>query len=419
MANHNKPLQISNKIARRFLLSHQFLLPPKRLHRGQIIDTLFARLGCIQFDTINVVGRNADLVLQSRVKNYKPEILDSLLYESRSLLDGWDKVASIYPVEDWPFFHRHRSRMGEYHEARSAGALSAVPSVLESIRNTGPMSSIDFKDNTKTDWFWGPTSQARAALEILYAQGHIGIHHRVNTRRYFDVIEDLVPEDTLGQPDPFADNDEYLNWHILRRIGSLGIASMQSGEHWGGIFGARKVKPRKEIINQLINIGQVTPIQIENTSGKVYYLRSKDLEALYQAENTQPKSKSIAFIAPLDNLIWNRNLVEDLFGFSYTWEVYKPKSKREYGYYVLPVLFKDRFIARADMKFERKSKTLILNNWWWEEDFKLEDTSQIAIRSGFIEFLAYLEGERIKLESRSSISKSDKALFGEIEAETQ
>lgn len=383
------PLTITKQTARKFLLAHQFLLPPKNLSADQITETLLGRLGCIQFDTINVVGRNADLVLQSRVKGYRPDILDRLLYQERELLDGWDKVASIYPTTDWPYFERHRKNMGANAHKRSPDASRVVAKILAKIGANGPMSSLEFKDAEKTDWAWGPTSVSRAALEILYYEGKLGINHRVNTRRHFDLIHRLVPEEVLQTPDPNLEDDDYQEWHVLRRIGGLGIASPKSGEHWLGIYGGRKVPDRQQVLKRLKEKGKIFELKIEGLEDQKYYLRAEDIPLLSQ-DHQVTSPASAAFIAPLDNLLWNRKKIRDIFDFSYTWEVYKPKTQREFGYYVLPVLYRDKFIARADMKFDRKSNSLNLVNWWWEPGIELNDNIANAILVCMEEFIKYL-----------------------------
>ncbi len=390
------PIQITKNQARKFLTNYHFLYPSRSLDKSQVLSSLFHRLKCIQFDTINVVGRNADLVLQSRVKGYTPEILDQLLYQERSLVDGWDKLASIYSAEDWPYFERHRNYVKDRHQNHQADVTAIKPKVLDLIRENGEMSSIHFNDKSKTDWAWGPTSISRAALESLYAEGALGIHHRVNTRRHFDLIERLLPGSILEESDPNQTLDEYLEWHILRRISSVGLATTKSGEHWLGIHQGHKAKDRNEIISRLIEKQQITPIEIAGLEGKDFFLQTRLVQLLENASRSNNHfPATAAFIAPLDNLIWNRSLISDIFDFSYIWEVYKPKAKREFGYYVLPVLFKENFIGRVDMKFQRKTKELELINWWWEPGIQQTDEMNAAIHSCFQDFMSYLEAESL------------------------
>ena len=176
-------LTISQKTARRFMLAHHHLWPPRQLKGKAGVMEYFQRVGSIQFDPINVVGRNADLVLQSRIHNYDPQLLESLLYEDRQLIDFWDKVMCIYPVADWPAFARHRAQMGAYSKRRAPEAQEYTATVIAEIKARGPLSSIDFDHDKKVDWAWGPTRVVRAALESMYNAGELIVHHKVGTRR--------------------------------------------------------------------------------------------------------------------------------------------------------------------------------------------------------------------------------------------
>ena len=127
------------------------------------------------------------------MKDFKPAILDELLYSDRVLVDNWDKMASLSLAEDWPFFSRHRSRMEDMFGVPSEVVMSLAADILGQIKKEGPQCSLDFKHVQKTDWAWGPTRVSRAALEGLFKMGQLGVHHRVNNRRYFDLIENLLP----------------------------------------------------------------------------------------------------------------------------------------------------------------------------------------------------------------------------------
>lgn len=396
-------LTLSNQEARRFMLAHHHLWPPRKFKGKEGILALFDRLGCIQYDTINIVGRNADLVLQSRVAKYRPDLLEELLYQERKLIDGWDKVSSIYRTEDWPYFERQRATMPVYHAERSKDAMDIAPQLLEAIRERGPLSSIDFKDDTKTDWFWAPTSLSRASLEILYAWGKLGVHHKVNTRRIFDLIERLIPAEILAQEDPNQTDQDYHDWHVLRRIGSQGLTAHSSGEHWLGIRGV-KTPQRIAALRRLVEQEKIIPVSVEGIDNQILFIRVADLDTLNAIKDKRAPKAQAAFIAPLDNLIWNRKLTKSLFNFSYTWEVYKPKDQREYGYYILPVLYGDRFIGRVDPAFDKKTRVLTITSWWWEEDVVPNDAILNAVTRCVKEFGQYLDASKIEIKPASGLS---------------
>ena len=365
----------------------------------------------IQFDPINVVGRNPDLVLQSRVKDFSPELLDTLLYKDRYLVDNWDKMASLSLVEDWPCFSRHRSKMVDIFGVPSDVVMSLAPAVIDQIKKAGPQSSLDYQFEEKTDWAWGPTRVTRASLEGLFKIGHLGVHHRVSNRRYFDLIENLLPEDVLKAPDPNLTLEDYQRWHVLRRVGGLGLAHTNAGEHWGGMIGVKSPQ-RREIISGLVESGDLLEITVEELPGEVFYLLKKDKALLKQVARREDDPRA-ALIAPLDNLLWDRKTIARLFNFNYVWEVYKPKAKRDYGYYVLPVLYGDRFVARLDPGFDKKTGVLTIRNWWWEEDVDIDQDLTSALQECLEDFMAYLEAEELQF-SKPLLKKGGLDWLGEF-----
>lgn len=398
-------LTLSKQQARRYLLAHHLLWPPHKIKgKPGIIDYL-SRVHCIQYDPVNVVGRSPDLTLQSRIKNYKPDYLDELLYSDRRLLDGYDKVQSIFLTSDWPYFTRFRAYARRKYGAPENPPMQIAAQVLEAIRKRGPLSSLDLKSDDTVDWWWGvPTRLPRAALEVLYFMGEVGIHHRVNTRRVFDLIERLLPQDLLEAPDPNPDFEDYLGWHILRRVSGLGIANPSGTDHWLGIL-QLKSNRRRMIINHLVNKGELVSIKIEDLEQRIFYMRRQELNSLEQFQSKRaPKSKA-AFIAPLDNLMWDRDMLRWLFNFDYTWEIYKPAARRQYGYYVLPVLYGERFIARFDPAFDKKKHALTINDWWWEPKVKPDGKIERALLDAFSAFKVYLNAEQILLSNRLSGDK--------------
>jgi uncharacterized protein YcaQ len=385
------PIQLKLKQARRFLLAFHNLLPPGRLQGKTGILDYVERTGCIQYDPVNVLAFNPDLVLQSRVKNYRQALLDQLLYRDRKLVQGWDKVSSFFQTGDWPNFTFRREEMREYYLQHRSELVEIVPQFLEEIRRKGPMSSLDFKENHSINWSWGqPTRVARAALEVLYDTGQIQVHHRTNTRRYFDLIERLLPEEVLRQEHPHPDLEAYHDWHVLRRIGGLGLADPTSSDVWQGISGA-KSSQRRAALKRLMHRDLVREVVLESVPGKNFYMRTQDLAILESALSKSCSRSRASLIAVLDNLIWDRKMVQQLFDFEYIWEIYKPAASRKYGYYVLPVLYGERFIARCDLALDRKTSQLVFKNWWWEPDVRVSDSMVTAIESCFRQFMRFLE----------------------------
>ncbi len=354
-------------------------------------------VGCIQFDPINVVGRNPDLVLQARIANYHPRLLKSLLYEDRSLSDGWDKMASIYAIEDWPHFIRHRTQMGSWHRQSERGHLAAIDEMMAALSARGPLSSLEFKKSAVIDWAWGrPASIARAALEALFEMGKVGISHRTGSRRYYDLIERLVPSEILNQPEPNQSQDAYQAWHVLRRIGGLGLANSRAGDYWLGILGV-KSRDRRNILINLIETGEVVLVEVEGLVKETYFIRRSDLPYLERSRNQPIGPPRTAFLGPLDNFLWDRRRLKDLFDFEYIWEVYKPVKERKFGYYVLPVLYGDGLIARVEFAYDQKERSLTLVNWWWESNLPLDMGLDGSLAAGMRDFASYLQARSFQV----------------------
>ena len=393
-------ITLTREQARHFLLAHQFLLPPRSLSGKAGAVEIMRRLGCIQFDPVNVVGWNPDLVLQARLKDYTSSMLDELLYSDRVFWDGFDKVQSIYLTEDWPHFSRRRTHALENQRFPEEEVQGLQPLIIEKLRQSGPISSVDLEEKTQIGGFWGfPIRVERAALENLYQMGRIGIHHRVGTRRYFDLVENLLPVEFISTPDPHSSYEDYLDWHVLRRVGSMGLAVPIGGvEPWLGILGT-KAEGRNKAIQRLLDRGELLHTSVEGLNGRSFMMRASEKALLETAINTSLPESAVTFLAPLDNFLWHRDLLRRIFDFDYTWEVYVPADKRKYGHYVLPVLYSDRFIARCEMVYERKSAALILRRWWWEENPPTGDAVEAVIGEGLAHFARYLQVRQFELAS--------------------
>lgn len=394
------PLVIDKAQARRFVLNHLHLLPPRKLSGKQGVLEYIRKVNCIQFDPINIVGQNSHLVLQSRVRGYKPALLDALLYEDRKLVDGFDKQMSIYPVEDWPDFTYYRNAMAKEYEnsQNTVAAVKLLEKIKAEIKARGPLSSLELEDDTRMDWWLGGSIRAaRIAMDILSYRGDTVVHHRVGTRRYFDLAERVLPARLLKPARAHASHEDYLEWHILRRAGGIGLLHAKTTAEYGGLVGWQGGRV-KAAVQRLLARGRLQPFTIRGLERAPYYIRPQDLPALDAAARPPKGKPAAAFIAPLDNLMWNRDLVKQLFDFDYVWEVYIPEPKRRYGYYVMPVLFGDRFVARMDPAFDRATRTFEIKNWWWEQDVDKKDAAMLAaIQEALVAFAKYLGAAHIRL----------------------
>ena len=391
-------LIITKRQARRFILAHQGLWPPYELEGKSGVLGHVRHVGCIQFDPLNIVGHNPELVLQSRVTDFRPAMLQELLYEDRKLLDGWDKMMSVYCVEDWPYFQRHRDAALRRYGNASRPATAILPQVRDAIEEQGPLSSIDLDFDQMVDWSWAPTRLARAALESMYSWGELVIHHRVHTRKMYDFASHHIPAELLSASDPNETEEQYRDWHILRRLGSVGLLWGRSGSAWLTMPGI-KSKERRAALARLLEQGKVLELRVEGL-GPSLYMRSQDRSRLNETLGCDDLSPRAVILAPLDNLLWDRRFVEELFDFHYRWEVYTPVAERRYGYYVLPILYSDRFVARFEPGRDKESGALIVKKWWWEPGVNQSERMQSDLLHCFSRFLSYLGTDSLQIDSK-------------------
>ena len=365
-------LTISKDQARQFILFRQGLLGEHRFIGKDGAYQYVRQAGCIQFDPVDVCGRNAELTLQSRVKGFRKKMLDDLLYRDRRLVDYADKELSIWPSEDWPFFSSYRERSLS-HGKQFPGIPELEEQAVAYIRKNGPVSSDSLPIEGTVFWHssmhwsghWHNQSPAaRSVLEQLYTDGVLLIHHKAGTRKFYDLADKYLPAGLLAAPDPCPDEISFICWRVKRRIGAVGLLWNRRSDAWLGI--AMTTEQRDAAFARLEREGAVTPVQVDGLRFPLYLL-SEDLPLMESVVSGQSDPKArLEFLAPLDPMMWDRKLIEALWGFQYSWEIYTPASKRKYGYYVLPMVYGDRFVGRIEPKADRKTKALTVSNVWFE-----------------------------------------------------
>ena len=365
-------LTVSPDRARQFILLRQGLLGDYRFIGKGGAWQYVRQAGCIQFDPVDVCGRNAELTLQSRVKGFTKKMLGDLLYKDRLLVDYSDKELSIWPSEDWPFFSGYRERSVE-HGRQFAGIPALEEQAVAYIREHGPVSSDSLPIGGTVFWHssmhwsghWHKESPAaRSVLEQLYTDGVLLIHHKSGSRKYYDLAEKYLPADLLSAPNPCPDELSYLAWRVRRRIGAVGLLWNRNSTAWLGI--PMSTEQRNAVFAMLEKRGGILPVRVDGIRFPLYML-SEDLPLLVSVLSGQSDCRPrLEFLAPLDPMMWDRSLIEALWGFRYSWEIYTPAVKRKYGYYVLPMLCGDRFIGRIEPKADRKTGVLTVSNIWFE-----------------------------------------------------
>ena len=365
-------LTVTPDQARQFMLLKQGLLGKHRFAGKDGAYQYIRQAGCIQYDPVDVCGRNAELTLQSRVKGFTKQMLDDLLYRDRLLVDYSDKELSIWPSEDWPYFAPYRER-----SMALGKTFPRIPELEEEavrhIRENGPVSSDSLPVEGTVFWHssmhwsgnWHRESPAaRSVLEQLYTDGVLLIHHKSGTRKFYDLTEKYLPAELLAAPNPCPDESSWLDWRVRRRIGAAGLLWNRRSDAWLGI--RMTAEERDASFSRLEEAGKITPVRVDGLRFPLYLLNA-DLPLLESVLSGQADCKArLEFLAPLDPMLWDRKLIEALFGFQYSWEIYTPASKRKYGYYVLPMLYGDRLIGRIEPKADRKANTLTVQNVWLE-----------------------------------------------------
>ncbi len=374
------------KEAKDFMVAyHKINISDKPIGKNGLLK-VFDHIASIQYDPLNVVGRNSDLVLQARIKEYKPSLLEEALYKDRTLVDAWDKMMGIYQINDYPYFSLVREKKGEeavktLSYRLSLDALDYVDEILDYINTNGAVYSSELSLGQVKKHKWGNIKPSSATLDYLFQIGKLGIKERRNTQKKYDLMTNLFRDISLDKS-PFNSESEFINYHVLRRVRSMGIVWNKSSVSWSGYLISNK-KNRTKSLNALLEEGQLSKVIITGIKEEFYVTT----ESLNNINYTIP---TVSFIAPLDNLIWDRELIKRLFNFDYKWEVYTPVIKRKYGYYVLPVLYGSDFIARVEFELQRNSDPLIIKNWWWEEDTEITDSLLENINKALLEFCKYL-----------------------------
>jgi uncharacterized protein YcaQ len=356
-------VKVTAEAARRFLVARHFLSPARSVAGGPAgVLEVFRTLGSIQFDPIAVAGRNHDLVLHARVADYEPAWCEEL-YERREIFEATNKALSFVPTTEFPWFRHVMGRKGpRFHNAALADNAGVAERVLERIRAEGPLSSSDFEREAGAtkNWFGMPENAVRAVLEAYTVTGEIGLARREGNRRYYDLLERLLPAKVLAVEVP---EREKLLHKMLSRYRAHGLLAAGGA---GGTF-ARIANPpeRKELQKELVEVGALVPVEVEGMRGKRFVLKAE----LALLEAPPEPTPSVAFIAPFDSVLWDTALLARLFDFEYVWEGFFPAAKRRWGYYVLPILFGDRFVGRIEPRIDRDEDVVHVLDIWWQDGF--------------------------------------------------
>jgi uncharacterized protein YcaQ len=346
--------EISPEVARRFIITKQHL---DTAPRPAMLDVI-RDLGCLQLDPISKVLQPHWLILWSRLGQYDRAELEKLRWEDRALFEYWAHAASIVLTEDYPIHAAYMRQQGNGESARAwldeHDLHEFRTHTLNRMREEGQLQARDFEDNGNTaEQFSGWTSNRsiHRLLHFLWTAGEIAVSERKGTGRKWDLAENFLPEWT---PREEIDTYEASYRSMQRAVKSLGITNGRKQINLA--FTRSRYWHFNKVLKQLQDEGKLIPINITGWA-RDWFMHSDDLPILEKVEqgDWQPKT---TLLSPFDPLICDRDRTEFIWDFFYRIEIYVPKDKRQYGYYVLPILHGDQLIGRMDMAYEKKAKTL-------------------------------------------------------------
>ncbi|MBR5995627.1 MAG: YcaQ family DNA glycosylase [Eubacteriaceae bacterium] len=383
-------ITMTREQARRFILSKQGLLGKYRFAGKEGAYQYVRQSGCIQYDPVDVCGKNAELTLQSRVRGFTRKMLAELLYKDRLLVDYTDKALSIWPSEDWPYFSVYRDR-SKTHGAGFPEIPELEEQAVAYIRENGPVTSDSLPVEGKVFWHssmhwsgnWhGASPAARSVLEQLYTDGVLIIHHKSGSRKFYDLADRYFSRDLLEAKNPCTEGMAFCKWRIRRRIGAVGLLWNRRSDAFIGI--EMTADQRDAAFEKLEEDGTILKAAVEGIRFPLYFLTEDLPLAEAVLADTIDRKPRLEFLAPLDPMLWDRKLIEAIWDYQYTWEIYTPAEKRKFGYYVLPMVYGEKMAGRIEAAADRKAKTLVIKNVWYEAGFsqtkKLDAAVDSAVR---------------------------------------
>lgn len=388
------PLRWTKEDARLFQL-HALGLHGKRYPKGRAgIRECFRDLDVLQLDPLPVLSRNQDLVIQARVDETHPGQALDLIHTERLGFEYWDKVLCTVPIRHFPLLRSFMKLGGEGWERQREARLEkqypgAIEAVYRAVEEHGPLSSRELEEMDIAQHEhrgWKSTRAANGALEVLWNRGRISVSHRVNYRRYFDLTERVIPVEQLNGKCP-PPGRLWQHW-LVKRVRNVGLLPLRGdAEAWAFVRKARE----GGLVDRLVQDEELALVEVRGL--RTPFLAPPEAEEMLNIAQHASFDGQARFIAPLDPLLWCRRALAQLWEFEYAWEVYKPASQRRWGYYVLPILYGDKFVARFDGKYDKESHTLHVLSYH-KEPGGLPRTHAV-IQRAFERFLKYLGGERV------------------------
>ena len=391
---------LDNARARRAFLAHQVLCRPpgEKLTRAGLYD-LIHDLGFVQVDSVQTVERAHHQILFSRNQTYRREDLAALLEEERHLFEHWTHDASIIPSAFFPYW-KHRFRRREPHIRQTWTRWQgeafdrATDEVYQRIRAEGRVLSREMKAESPKSTGWWDWHPSKTALEFLWHVGRLGISAREGFQKVYDLTERIIPP---AHFEAEVSEAEFIDWAATEALKRLGFATHGEIAAFFDLISPEEAKQWVSANLARLEPVEITPVGDGKPRGSFAFAGfAERLAAL-----PEPPQR-VRVLSPFDPLIRDRNRCERLFGFRYRIEIFVPEAKREYGYYVFPLIEGDSLIGRIDMKADRKAGALEVKRLWLEPGIrpskgrleKLDaELTRLATFTG-VEKVAYLDGWR-------------------------
>lgn len=369
--------------ARKLVIQSQRLFAPTRTGRAiDVTRDVVRRIGYVQIDTISVIERAHHHTLWNRNPRYRHDHLDRLVAEG-GVFEYWAHAASYLPMEDYRFalprMMAERQGSGRWHSKNAA----LMRQVMKRIEREGPLMSRDFEDpnpGKRAMWEWKP---AKYALEQLFIEGRVMSIRREGFNKVYDLTERVLPADTDTTVPTTAEYARYLVSAFLR---ANGIGRVTEFVHLRK--GMRQ--PVQAEIERMLRAGELASVAVR---GEPWLLLPESLQLLEQPMRRQ----TAILLSPFDNLVIQRKRLKDLFDFDYQLECYVPDKKRIHGYFVLPVLWRGRLVARVDLKAHRPERRLELRYLLCEPGLRALDRFADSLATALEKFAAFNDCVQVSL----------------------
>lgn len=361
-------------------------------------------LGCLQIDPIRVVEQPQYLIPWSRLGHYKHAQLNKALWEEKTLFHYWAHAASLVPTVDYPI---HQVMMRRYPSRRSSVGYERMMKWLETnkalkrhillqLRNKGPLRTSDFTDlaveNFKSTG-WNTDRNVDRMLDYLWTKGKVMIVGRTGQQRIWDLSERWFPDWT---PSDRISYQQQTKASIERSVKAMGIATKK--QIWQ-YFTRWRYHELPKALEQLEKKGTLIPVAVPGIKGS-WHLHPDDLALVEKLRRGEWEPRPATLLSPFDPLIADRPRTKLMWDFDYAIEIYVPKDKRKFGYYVLPILQGDRLIGRVDPAMDRKTGTLTINGVWAETGAPKDRPTGIAVKGAIEDLARFLGATEVRYPKR-------------------